>query len=249
MIVRLVPTGRFVMAFERAVVVIPAHNESANLPDCLKAVVTAAACLSMPVLTVVVLDACDDCSVDFAGRFGSDVHFIEVDVRNVGASRAAGFSYARSSAAMCGDESRVWYATTDADSQGGPGLARSDRPPPAPTWSSAWSASPTGATFPPRRCVAICNAYRAKRRPDGHGHVHGANMGFRADAYWRVGGFADLATGEDVDLVRRFEEHHLVIDRDERLSVTTSARQKGRAPRGFAAHLRESVRAADREPA
>ena len=78
--------------FEHAVVVIPAHNESAHLPDSLKAVVTAAACSSMTVLTVVVLDACDDASAELAGRFGSDVHFIEVDVRNVGASRAAAAS-------------------------------------------------------------------------------------------------------------------------------------------------------------
>lgn len=235
-------------AFERAVVVIPAHDEAANLPDCLKAVVTAAACSSMPVLTVVVLDACDDGSVDLTGRFGSDVHFIEVDVRNVGASRAAGFSYARSSAAMCGDESRVWYATTDADS-------RVD-----PDWLIRQAASGADVVLgvvrianwrhvPAAAIRRYLHAYRAKRRPDGHGHVHGANMGFRADAYWRVGGFADLATGEDVDLVRRFEEHHLVIDRDERLSVTTSARQKGRAPRGFAAHLRGIGPRADREPA
>ncbi|MCW2558556.1 MAG: glycosyl transferase [Mycobacterium sp.] len=109
--------------FERTVVVIPAHNESARLPDCLKAVVTAvAACSSMTVLTVVVLDACDDASADLAGRFGSDVHFIQVDARNVGASRAAGFTYARSSAGMDStDESRTWYATTDADSRVDPG--------------------------------------------------------------------------------------------------------------------------------
>jgi glycosyltransferase involved in cell wall biosynthesis len=236
------------MALERAVVVIPAHNESANLPDCLKAVVTAAACLPMPVLTVVVLDACEDCSVNFAGRFGSDVHFIEVDVRNVGAARAAGFSYARSSEAMWGDESRVWYATTDADT-------RVD-----PDWLIRQTASGADVVLgvvrianwrhlPAAAVRRYLNAYRSKRRPDGHGHVHGANMGFRADSYWKVGGFSDLATGEDVDLVRRFEEHHLVIDRDERLSVTTSARQKGRAPKGFAAYLRDVGLRGDRESA
>jgi hypothetical protein len=80
-------------------------------------------------------------------------------------------------------------------------------------------------------------AYRAKRRGREHGHVHGANMGFRADAYWRAGGFAALATGEDVDLVRRFEGQGCRIHRDDRLSVVTSARRVGRAPRGFANHL------------
>jgi glycosyltransferase involved in cell wall biosynthesis len=236
-------------AFDRAVVVIPAHNEAAHLPQSLKAVVTAAACSSMPVLTVVVLDACDDGSADLAGRFGSDVHFIEVDVRNVGASRAAGFEYARSAAGMdCTDEARTWYATTDADSRVDPDwLIRQ-------TASGAdmvlgvvrignWRHLPAAAV---RRYLL---AYRSKRRPDGHGHVHGANMGFAAEAYWQVGGFASLPTGEDVDLARRFEEHGLHIDRNERLSVTTSARQMGRAPRGFAAHLRRFGPAADREPA
>jgi glycosyltransferase involved in cell wall biosynthesis len=236
--------------FERTVVVIPAHNESARLPDCLKAVVTAvAACSSMTVLTVVVLDACDDASADLAGRFGSDVHFIQVDARNVGASRAAGFSYARSSAGMDStDESRTWYATTDADSRVDPDwLIRQ-------TASGAdmvlgvvrianWRHLPGAAV---RRYLV---AYRSKRRRGGHGHVHGANMGFRAEAYWRVGGFAALPTGEDVDLARRFEEHGFLIDRDERLSVTTSARQNGRAPRGFAAHLRRIGPSADRGPA
>jgi glycosyltransferase involved in cell wall biosynthesis len=237
-----------VTTFERAVVVIPAHNEAARLPNCLKAVVTAAACSSMPVLTVVVLDACDDSSIDLAGRFGSDVHFIEVDARNVGTSRAAGFSYARSSCGMeRTDESRIWYATTDADTHVDPDwLIRQ-------TASGAdmvvgvvrvanWRNLPAAAV---RRYL---NAYRSKRRLDGrgHGHVHGANLGFRAEAYWRVGGFADLPTGEDVDLVRRFEEQDFVIDRDERLSVTTSARQKGKAPKGFAAYLRRIPPAATR---
>ena len=236
-------------SFERAVVVIPAHNEFVNLPASLKAVVTAATCSSMTVLTVVVLDACDDSSAGLAGQFGSDVHFIEVDVRNVGASRAAGFNYARSSAGMDRtDESRTWYATTDADTRVDPDwLIRQ-------TASGAdmvlgvvriadWRHLPAAAV---RRYLA---AYRSKRRPDGHGHVHGANMGFRAEAYWRVGGFAALRTGEDVDLVRRFDEHGFAIDRDERLSVTTSARQKGKAPKGFATYLHGFGSHAERETA
>jgi GT2 family glycosyltransferase len=100
----------------------------------------------------------------------------------------------------------------------------------------------------PTRIRRYLDAYRAKRRHDGHGHVHGANMGFRAEAYWRVGGFVSLASGEDVDLVRRFEEHGYRIDRDAGLSVVTSARQVGRAPHGFASHL-WSVRSVQWDPA
>jgi hypothetical protein len=64
-------------------------------------------------------------------------------------------------------------------------------------------------------------------------------MGFSARAYWRVGGFRALPSGEDVDLVARFEAAGYSIHRDAELSVTTSARVRSRAPRGFAHHLNQ----------
>jgi glycosyltransferase involved in cell wall biosynthesis len=237
------------VSYEQAVVVIPAHNESKNLPECLKAMVTAAACLRVPALMVVVLDACDDQSRYLAGEFGADVHFVEVEVRNVGAARRAGFEYARGGCSeQLTDESRIWYATTDADS-------RVDA-----DWLVRQTESDADMVLgvvrianwrrvPATVAQSYLKAYRAKRRGREHGHVHGANMGFRADAYWRVGGFAALATGEDVDLVRRFELQGCRVHRDDRLSVVTSARQAGRAPRGFAKHLRSVGRRARRESA
>lgn len=233
------------MTFDQAVVVIPAHDEARKLPQCLKAIVTAAACVPVPVLIVVVLDACSDESAELAGRFGGDVHFVEVDARNVGATRAAGFVYARTvlggdAVGSTGDdEARIWYSTTDADSRVDAdwlvrqmaadadmvlGVVR------VTNWRH-FSASSV------RRYLA---EYRAKsrRRGGGHGHVHGANMGFRADVYWEMGGFATVASGEDVDLVRRFEQAGRRIHRDVDLSVVTSARRDGRAPRGFASYLR-----------
>jgi glycosyltransferase involved in cell wall biosynthesis len=232
------------MTFERAVVVVPAHDEAEKLPGCVSAIVTAAAFAAVPVLVVVVLDASTDGSSALAGRFGDDVHFVEVEAKNVGAARAAGFAYARS--AEMGDESGVWYATTDADSRVDTdwlarqmaadadmvlGVVR------VTNWQNFSAASI-------RRYLA---AYRATshRRGGGHGHVHGANMGFRADAYWATGGFETLASGEDVDLVRRFEEGGRRIHRDAGLSVETSARREGRAPRGFANYLRGVSRRGD----
>jgi hypothetical protein len=64
-------------------------------------------------------------------------------------------------------------------------------------------------------------------------------MGFRADAYWTVGGFRALKTGEDAELVDRFEAAGMRIHRDADLAVATSDRRDGRAPGGFAHHLRE----------
>jgi glycosyltransferase involved in cell wall biosynthesis len=239
-----------VAAFSEAAIVIPAHNEAKNLPRCLRAVLTAAACAPVPVDVVVVLDKCSDASTRLAGRYGPDVHFVTVDAGNVGAARAAGFSYARS---LSGHDAAAWYATTDADSKVDPdwllrqicanadmvlGVVR----------VSDWR------TLPAATVGRYLRAYHAGDSPDGgHDHVHGANMGFRADAYWRVGGFRALATGEDVELVDRFESAGCRIHRDTRLSVTTSARAAGRAPGGFAHHLRglsrQRHRAAVKDPA
>lgn len=222
---------------EQAVVVVPAHNEVEHLPRSLSALVAASMHTTLRVLIVVVLDACDDGSERLAKRFGPSVHFISTEAGNVGAARAAGFEYARS---VCQDTdaARTWFATTDADT----------------IVDSQWLSQMVGADadmvlgtvrIPVWRLpVEVARRYLAAYHSDGpgHDHVHGANMGFRADAYWGVGGFRPLATGEDVDLVERFEAAHMSIHRDVKLSVTTSVRQDGRAPGGFAAHLRQLAR-------
>lgn len=219
---------------DRAVVVVPAHNELAHLPGCLRALTTAAMCLPIPTLTVVVLDACDDGSERLAGEFGPDVHFVSVDAGNVGAARAAGFTYARSVCGAIAPE-RTWYATTDADSEVGA------------SWLLQMTAAgadmvlgvvriPVWRNFSAEVARRYLRGYQSKGL--GHTHIHGANMGFRADAYWRVGGFRALQTGEDVELVERFEAAGMSIHRDAKLSVATSDRREGRAPGGFAHHLR-----------
>lgn len=225
----------------RAVVVVPAHNEKDHLPDCLRALTTAALCVPIPVSIIVVLDSCDDGSDALAGRFGADVHFVSVDAGNVGATRAAGFEYART---LSGDDeiARTWYATTDADS----------------TVDADWLVRmldsdsdmvlgvvrvPNWRHFSPAVARRYLRGYRS--HGTGHRHIHGANMGFRAESYWQVGGFRALETSEDVDLVRRFEAADMDIHRDRRLSVATSDRREGRAPGGFAQHLRNLSRSDD----
>jgi glycosyltransferase involved in cell wall biosynthesis len=225
----------------QAVVVVPAHNEREHLPKCLRALTTAALCLTVPVTIVVVLDSCDDGSDQLAGEFGPDVHFVSVDAGNVGAARAAGFEYART---LCSKEETdaTWYATTDADS-----VVDAD-------WLVRMTDTvadmvlgvvrvSTWRNFSPAVAQRYLRGYRSRRGGGrGHRHVHGANMGFRADAYWRVGGFRALRTGEDVELVKRFEKAGLFIDRNAELSVATSDRRDGRAPGGFAQHLRKLAR-------
>lgn len=227
-------------ALDQIVVVIPAHNELAHLPDCLRVMVTAAMCVPQPVTTVVVLDSCDDDSEQFAGKFGPDVHFVSVDAGNVGAARAAGFEYAKSTCSGI-DPARIWYATSDADSN-----VPAD-------WLLTMTAAesdmvlgvvsvPLWRHFPASVARRYLRAYGPKAKT--HNHIHGANMGFRADAYWSVGGFRALETGEDVELVGRFEAAGLRIARDSALSVETSDRLDARAPGGFGAHLRRLAHSA-----
>jgi glycosyltransferase involved in cell wall biosynthesis len=230
--------------YSQAAVVIPAHNEQTNLPACLRAVITAALCAPIRATVVVVLDASNDGSADLAGEYGTDVHFVRVDAHNVGAARAAGFGYARS---LCAASAECWYATTDADSTVDPdwlvrqleldadmvlGLVR----------VSDWCRQRSNVVS---RYLQRSDARIDAADGDPHDHVHGANMGFSSRAYWRVGGFHALSTGEDVDLVERFEAAGYTIHRDTRWSVVTSARTQARAPHGFADHLHELAAAED----
>lgn len=220
---------------DQVVVVVPANNEYDDLPTCLRALATASICLPVAVLTVAVLDSCDDGSHRHAGEFGPDVHFVSVDAGNVGAARAAGFTYAQTQCSDI-DPARTWYATTDADSVvGADWLLRMT----ATTADMVLGVVrvPTWRHHPPEVAHRYLRNYHPKG--SGHQHVHGANMGFRADVYWQVGGFRALATGEDVELVDRFERAGFAVRRDATLSVATSDRRDGRAPDGFAQHLRE----------
>jgi glycosyltransferase involved in cell wall biosynthesis len=222
-------------SYYRAAVVIPAHNERAHLPACLRSMLTAALCVPIPVAIVVVLDASDDGSTKLAGRYGPDVHFVSIDARNVGTARAVGFGYARS---LYGHDAECWYATTDADSRVDPGWLVHQ----LEVGADMVLGVVRVADWRPRSAELVDRFVRAYDAgpvaPEGrHEHIHGANMGFSARAYWRLGGFRTLTSGEDVDLVTRFEAAGYCIHRDAELSVTTSARIRSRAPGGFAHYL------------
>src|SRR6476660_5684846 len=176
------------------VVVVPAHNERERLPACLASVAAAARQATVPVTVVVVLDACTDRPEDAIAR---PVRALSVSGRNVGAARAAGFA-----AAAPRSDARTWLATTDADSV-------------VPTtWLADQAVHHRALVQGVVGTVSVDwqqHSATTRGRYDRlyhvgegmHGHVHGANLGVRADAYWRVGGFRPLHVGEDVDLVDR----------------------------------------------
>ncbi|CAM4520568.1 glycosyltransferase family 2 protein [Nocardia ninae] len=216
-------------AVARIVVVVPVRNEGRLLPECLAALARAAARVDVRVRIQLVLDACTDESEQVPPP---EVEVMRVEERNVGAARARGFLHA---GAACGAE--TWFATTDADSQVDELWLRRQL-----DYARAGSDVVAGIVevrdWAPHT-PATRRRYEDEYRTSGpHGHIHGANLGFRADAYWRVDGFQQLRTGEDVDLVTRMVADGARIAWAEDVRVITSARRVGRAPQGFAAHLR-----------
>ncbi len=208
-------------------VIVPVHNEEANLATCLRALQAAACHLHLAgnaVRIIVVLDSCTDRSERIALDMG--VATLTVALRNVGAARAAGAAHAIAVGAC-------WLANTDADTVV------------APDWLwqqlrlgtdavcgtvavDDWSEHGAAAGM---LCAHFARTYTDA---DGHRHIHGANLGVSVAAYRRVGGFSALACSEDVALVQALIDAGATISWTAAPRVVTSARRHGRASGGFA---------------
>ena len=218
---------------QRAVVVVPAHDEAELLPACLAALRVAVAAVVLAVEVVVVLDACTDASAVAVPPWARAV---VIEARCVGAARAAGFAAAGVGAA-------TWCASTDADSAVGPSWLA------AQLDLAAAGADVVVGTVVPGGWADHPGGVRERfeasyERADGHRHVHGASLGVRGSTYLAVGGFAALEAHEDVDLVARAGRAGAAVrwaGEAGGMVVSTSTRTVGRAPQGFAAHLRGLV--------
>ncbi|GIM96180.1 glycosyltransferase [Paractinoplanes toevensis] len=212
----------------RVAVIVPAHDEQSLLPACLSALRAAAAPVNARL--IVVADACTDDTALVAAAGGADV--VTIEERNVGRARAAGVEQALRGGAY-------WLATTDADSRVPPNWlhwqldhARTGADLVAGTVEvDDWSGWPGPL---PSRYERL---YRELVAGVRHGHIHGANLGFRASAYRAAGGFPELPRDEDRGLVARVRASGGRVVTDAGCPVRTSARPDGRAPHGFAAHL------------
>jgi glycosyltransferase involved in cell wall biosynthesis len=216
-------------------VIVPAHDEQDLLPSCLRSLRRAARALrGTPVQLVVVADACRDRTAEVARRGGAAA--VTIGARSVGAARAAGAREVLRRTRHL-DPSDVWLATTDADTlvpvswlrqqacladQGWDAVAGTIR---VADWSG----------YPPRVRAAFRGRYGAGRGP--HPHVHGANLGFRAAAYLKAGGFPDVPTAEDHALVTALASAGGRVVRSRAITVITSARREARAPNGFSHYL------------
>lgn len=221
---------------ERVGVVVPARDEERRLPRCLDALGVAIARLTaergLPVSTAVVLDRCTDRSAVVAAT-RSWVSAVSVEAGNVGVARAAGCRAVLLEHGT-GHAAALWLASTDADSE-----VPAD-------WLTRQIALADGGAEVVLGTVAVHDwsehPARAARRwqssydaADGHRHVHGANVGCRADAYLGAGGFPALSCDEDVALVGALAGRTIVSTGA--IPVVTSARRRSRTAGGFATCL------------
>lgn len=223
-------------------IVVPANNEEELIDPCLDALTVA---MGHPELTgvtlrpLVVLDRCTDGTEARCRARG--IPTIRMSARNVGQARSRGFStlFHLLDHKARGRAGEAWLATTDADTRvpadwlatqrrlGQQGVDAIFGVVDVDDWSM--HAPDARDTFLDRYLGT------AAAIAEPHGHVHGANLGLRAATYWRVGGFPDLAVGEDRALSDLLEADPQVrVLRTTELRVTTSGRRRSRVQGGFA---------------
>jgi glycosyltransferase involved in cell wall biosynthesis len=214
-------------------VVVPAHDEEADIGACLESLLIASRSprlLGEPVVIVVALDACRDATERIAHRWGAMT--VAVEARNVGIARACGARRALAAGAR-------WLAFTDADSVVAPEWLAAQLDQRSDAVCGTIEVRDWGAYGEPLRLHHSAHYTDA----DGHRHVHGANLGVTARAYEQVGGFKPLVSSEDVALVEALQVSGASIAWSAAPRVVTSARRAYRAPGGFG----ETLARVDRE--
>ena len=218
-------------------VVVPARNEAVLLPATLRALHRAKGRLGqthphISVSITVVLDCTTDISQELLACH-LDVSSISVEAGRVGTARNAGV------AAACAAQplplAQLWIANTDADTQVPEHwLQRQYELASQGVEVMAGTVEPSGSHLDP----ALLRRWFAHHDlREGHGHVHGANLGIRADALRRLGGFAEQGLHEDRDLVAAARMQGMKVIATDSCRVITSARLQGRVQGGFADFL------------
>jgi glycosyltransferase involved in cell wall biosynthesis len=220
-------------------VLVPARNEEELLPRCLYSIQLARQNLPGTVTSDVIVVS--DCSQDQTSTVAKTILkdfglVLETNSGFVGSARAVAATAAIER--YSGPLNRCWMANTDADCE----------------VPADWLVSHLDVAKRGFKAVAgiidvdsflehppwVEERFRLTYliHPDGsHPHVHGANLGVRADAYLDVGGWSQMPSAEDHDLWNRLHhEGHMRVS-DAALKVTTSGRRIGRAPAGFAEAL------------
>ncbi len=220
-------------------VVIPARNEESLLPRCLHSVLAAKAAVgtSATVDIVVISDSSEDRTAEIAAKVLDSAGTVAItDAGAVGAARRTATMVALER--YKGPLNKCWLANTDADCVV-PATWLAQQVELANKGIEAIAGTVTVDTFE-EHAPWVRHRFETTYviQPNGsHKHVHGANLGVRADSYLRAGGWSDLSTAEDHDLWRRLSSVGARKHSTSRLQVHTSGRRIGRAPDGFAGAL------------
>ena len=230
------PVARCTTGLCAVAVVVPARDEEELVGRCLASVVVAvrrlrAARPEVTVRVVLVSDASTD-ATEAVARAVEGVDVLVVDAGAVGVARAAGVRHALD---LLGDPdpAATWLACTDADS-----VVPADWLLSQVRHAEAGADVVVGTVRPEglrgRRLVTWARTH-VPGRPNGH--VHGANLGVRVDAFTAAGGFPAVAEHEDVQLVEGLRASGVRIVASDEAEVLTSGRRIGRTPGGYAAYL------------
>jgi cellulose synthase/poly-beta-1,6-N-acetylglucosamine synthase-like glycosyltransferase len=227
------------------VVAIPARNEAPSIGLTLSSILTSLKSLPASVSTIVCVacDTCIDGTVAAARRVNAGdttVLIVEGMWQSVGGARRAAVQAGLDSLLNVGlSPEHVWITTTDADTTVGPDwVSRQLR-------YAELGLDAVAGIVSLRRDADLTQVteeifhdmYTVARH--GHSHVHGANLGVRADAYVAAGGFPILPASEDRELWNSLLAFGYHCHASNRLRVSTSARLHGRVEEGFAFALRK----------
>ncbi len=220
-------------------ILIPARDEERLLPRCIASVLRAQAILPSCFTTdiVVIVDSSTDRTLDVARALLAGAGIVlTTQAGAVGVARALAARVAlhRYQAAP----ETCWLANTDADCEV-PDNWLLDQVALAAAGVQAIAGIVGVDEFSEHRSH-VARRFRETylTNTDGtHPHVHGANIGVRADVYLKVGGWAPIETAEDHDLWNRLSCSGCKQRSIAWLRVMTSGRRIGRAPHGFAEAL------------
>lgn len=226
---------------------LPCRNEADGIVSAIEALAEAAHRSPAAVHVVIAADCCRDGTDRLAARALRDAaaslrsaEVLTVELGTAGAARHMACATALRHAAAGGvAPDAIWIATTDGDSTV------------PPNWfvqHDAWErrgAHGVAGLVDLAPDDALSAATRSQWRTfveragigHGHPHVHGANLGMRADLWLAAGGFDHLAVGEDHELWRRARALGAPLIACADMVVRTSARTRGRTPGGLAGLL------------
>jgi glycosyltransferase involved in cell wall biosynthesis len=219
-------------------IVVPARNEEASIEPCIESIRRSCEEARLrDYWIVIVADSCTDDTVLRARRAVAGVgEVLECSAGSAGSARRRGVDAVLEHFSDK-DLTQLWIANTDADT-----LVPRD-------WLTVQLRLADAGITGVAGIVKLAEggsplAHEVYRqtyllRPDGtHGHVHGANLALRADAYVDAGGWYHRALAEDHCLWDRLKRRGWRLSSTVSSVVVTSARLIGRAAGGFADTLK-----------